>query len=94
MTIEEHVIDKPSWIDALVEVVLESMIPLGFIGPLGYRWWEPENPNNGYEGWQIIVFPTPNEAVGGKHDGFKYVSGFQLNMGKILSGFAGVKAGG
>lgn len=92
MAIEEHISEKPSWIDALVENVLDAMFPLGFIGPLGYRWWEPENPNNGFDGWQIVVFPTPNEAAGGKHDGCKYVSGFHLNISQILASFNVVKA--
>jgi hypothetical protein len=87
MTIEEHVIQEPAWIKALVEdVLLPSMHPYGFIGPLGYRWWEPENPGNSFDGWQIAVFPTPNE-LRGPHpdDGCLYVNGFRLDVGKILS---------
>lgn len=92
MTIEEHVINSPEWIDTLVNKVLDAMTPLGFIGPLGYRWWEPDNLNNGYDGWQIVTFPTPNEAIGGKHDGCKYVSGFYLDIRQVLDVFTSVKA--
>src|SRR4051794_2137678 len=90
--LEEHRIREPSWIKALVEdVLLDSFEPLGFIGPLGYRWWEPGSPDNTFDGWQIAVFPTPNEVRGPvAEDGCKHVAGFQLDVGRIVGVMAGV----
>lgn len=83
-----HTVESPSWIVALVDTIKELITPLGFIGPLGYRFWEPGNltsPNA--EVWTIVVFPTPNELRGGEHDGSKFVSGFHLDLGRLLSFF-------
>lgn len=91
MALEEHTIQEPYWIKALVDdVVIEAMQPHGFIGPLGYRWWEPDSPNNSFAGWQIVVFPTPNEVKGATaHDGSRYVSGFRLDVGRIIQAMGG-----
>lgn len=91
--IEEHVIHEPPWIRALVEdVLVDSVQPLGFIGPLGYRYWEPGNQQNFFPGWQLAVYPTPNEVQGAVvHDGAKYVSGFRLNVGRILAAMSHVE---
>lgn len=86
VSVEEHTVQEPAWVKALVEgVLLEAFQPLGFIGPLGYRWWEPGSPSNAFEGWQIAVFPTPNEVKGPvAQDGCRYVSGFRLDVGRII----------
>jgi len=91
MALEVHTIQEPLWIRALVEeVVKEAMWPLGFIGPLGFRYWEPEAPTNTFAGWQVVVYPTLNEAAGPhKHDGNKFVSGFRLNVGHIVTAMGG-----
>lgn len=87
--IEEHVVDEPSWIKTLVEdIVLSSVLPYGFIGQLGYQYWEPGNINNVFDGWMVAVFPTPNEVRGACGvDGCRYVSGFELDLGKIVQSF-------
>src|ERR1051326_9637118 len=84
MAIEEHAVAQPPWIESLVALVMEAMTPLGFIGPLGYSWWEPGNPDSLFDGWTLVVYPTPNEAIGGEHDGALFVNGFRLDIAGIL----------
>jgi hypothetical protein len=87
MSFEVHTIEEPQWLRALVQdVLVDAVQPLGFIGPLGYRWWEPNNTENNFDGWQVAVYPTPNEVIGPTaFDGCKYVSGFRLNVWHILN---------
>lgn len=91
--IEEHIIQEPSWIKTLIEdVVVDAVLPLGFIGPLGYRYWEPGNVNNHFDGWIVAVFPTPNEVKGPcDTDGSRFVAGFHLDLGKIVDVFRPVE---
>lgn len=91
---EEHTIQEPLWLRSLIEdVVIGAVTPLGFIGPLGYRWWEPGNRDNTFDGWQIVVFPTPNEVRGPvPHDGCKYVSGFRLDVGQVIGVMTAVES--
>jgi hypothetical protein len=88
---DEHVIERPVWADAVVEVVRESMQPLGFIGHLGYRLWDPDALNNPFDGWMLAVFPTPNEWHGGSMDGAKAVSGFRLNVHRVTEVFTKIE---
>ena len=83
---------SPAWVDALVEVVRAAMEPLGFIGHLGYRLWEPCSPHNSFSGWMLAVFPTPNEWHGGQHDGAVAVSGFKLDLKAVLGAFQSLDA--
>lgn len=94
MSFEVHTILEPLWLRSFIEdVVIDAVTPLGFIGPLGYRWWEPGNSANPFDGWQIVVYPTPNEVRGPVvHDGCKYVSGFRLNVGHIIGVMTTVEA--
>lgn len=94
MGIEVHNVAEPEWIRTLVnDVLLAAFEPLGFIGQLGYRWWEPDNVYNTFAGWQIAVFPTPNEICGSHEcDGRLSVNGFSLNIGSILNVFSSIKS--
>jgi hypothetical protein len=86
VTIEVHTLEQPAWIKALVDdVVLECIRPDGFMGPLAFAWWEPGNPDNTFSGWQIMVYPTPNELRGAHaEDGCRFVNGFRLDVGRIM----------
>ena len=92
MAFEVHTIQEPAWLKALVEdVVVDAVVPLGFIGPLGYRYFEPQNPENSFDGWQVVIYPTPNEVRGPvANDGCKYVSGFCLDVGRIIEAMSQV----
>lgn len=82
----------PAWVDALVEVVRGAMTPLGFIGYLGYRVWEPDaRYNQNPDGWTVVVFPTPYEWSGGAGDGGRGVSGFRLDVVPLLDAFTEVR---
>ena len=88
--LEEHVAESPKWIQVLVDRVLESIEPLNLMGPLGYRWIEPECELNPGSAWVIGLHPTPNEAYGGQHDGQKLFPGFALNITYLLQAFSDV----
>lgn len=86
--IAEHTVETPCWIKALVEDLTDCVTPLGFIGPLGYRYWEPDDPANPADAWQLVVYPTPNEVRGpDANDGAMFVSGFRLDVGRIIGTF-------
>lgn len=75
------------------DVVLESIAAEGTFGHLGYAWWEPGNPENTFDGWTVIVYPTPAEVKGPhRFDGAKFVSGFALDLGKLVAVFGNVDA--
>jgi hypothetical protein len=50
-------------------------------GPLGYRYGEED----GF--WEVIVYPTPIELVGGAVDGEVVAPGFTLDLEGLRSGF-------
>ena len=92
MALAEHPIRTPEWIKALVEnVLVDCVTPLGFMGPLGYRYWEPAAVDNQASCWQVAVYPTPNEVRGqDKLDGACYVTGFRFDVAKLIRGFSDV----
>jgi len=85
--IVSHDVARPHWLDALADAVIDLMTPLGVIGPLGFCWWEPQGTATE---WVVAVYPTPNELRGGQHDGCLTVSGFQLDVLKLISFFSSV----
>ena len=86
--IAEHTVETPSWLKALVDDLTECVVPLGFLGQLGYRYWEPDDPANAADAWQVVVYPTPNEVRGSDaNDGAVFVSGFRLDVGRIIAMF-------
>lgn len=89
--IEEHEIVRYAWVEALVEVVRKAMTPYGFIGHLGYLLWQPESPQNSFDGWLLCVYPTAYELKGGQHDGHACLGGFHLNIGSIINVFSKTK---
>ncbi len=56
------------------------------MGPLGYRYGEEE----GY--WDVDVYPTPIELVGGASDGEVVVPGFALDVDKLRATFDRIEA--
>ncbi len=88
--IEALDVQTPPWIAALVEVVKEATAPLWFMGPLGYRWWEPGNPHSQCSDWLIITYPAPYLVEGGAVDGGRCSTGFQLDVSALLEAFSSV----
>ncbi len=70
------------WMKRLVEAVAEHMTADSAMGPLGYRYGEEE----GF--WQIDVYPTPVELVGGAADGEVVAPGFSLDLEGLRAAFA------
>lgn len=73
---------------ALVERVVEAIQPLNPMGRIGYRWVEPNAPSNLNSWWLVAIYPTPNEAKTGPHEGQKVYPGFHLNLSAILPSFS------
>lgn len=83
----EHTVETPAWIRALVDDIMECVTPLGFIGPLGYRYQEPaeQKQSDQPDEWQLVVYPTANEIRGSdKNDGALFVSGFRLDVSRMI----------
>jgi hypothetical protein len=56
------------------------------MGPLGLRYREEE----GF--WEVWIYPTPVELVGGRHDGEVVVPGFSLDLEQLHECFESVVA--
>lgn len=73
----------PVWLENLFQGVGNLVIPLGFIGELGFRYLEPDNPANTTQRWLLAVYLIPHELAGGKHDGSSVVAGFSLSITEV-----------
>jgi hypothetical protein len=62
------------WLDQLVDQIADLMTLDSPAGPLGYRYGEED------DFWQIAVYLTPVELVGGADDGEVVLPGFQLDL--------------
>jgi hypothetical protein len=69
------------WLDELFETVANCTIADSPMGPLGYRYGEEE----GF--WEIHVYPTPVELVGGAVDGEVVAPGFTLDIEELRAAF-------
>jgi hypothetical protein len=69
------------WIENLMEHVAANMEADSVQGPLGYRYGEED----GF--WEVIVYPTPVELIGGAVDGEVVAPGFTLDLERLRSGF-------
>jgi hypothetical protein len=73
--------NSPAWLEELVDHVAMNMEADSVQGPLGYRYGE----DDGF--WEVIVYPTPIELVGGAVDGEVVTPGFTLDVEGLRSGF-------
>jgi hypothetical protein len=76
----------PHWLTSLVDVVGSCMEAHSPQGPLAFRWGEEE----GF--WEVMVYPTPGEVVGGADDGALLVPGFSLDVQELTAVFEEVVA--
>ncbi len=73
--------DPPAWVETLLDLVANCIEPHVPMGPLGY-WISTE------EGvFELVVYPTPVEFVGGAVDGDVGIPGFSLDVQAIQAGF-------
>ena len=65
----------PAWLELLVDAVAAQIRPHDQMGPVGFRFRQDEA---GW--WDIIVYPTPVELVGGAVDGEVGTPGFAYDL--------------
>src|SRR5262249_19451653 len=69
-----------------VEIISECVEAQSSMGPLGYRYLAQGDP------WELMVYPTPVELVGGADDGAVVNPGFSLDLQALLAHFDRVEA--
>lgn len=69
------------WLHRLLETVAACTIADSPMGPLGYRYGEDE------DFWEVNVYPTPVELVGGAVDGEVVAPGFTLDVEQLQAAF-------
>jgi hypothetical protein len=72
---------SPVWLEDLVEHVAMNMEADSVQWQLGYRYGEEA----GF--WEVIVYPTPIELIGGAVDGEVVTPGFTVDLDGLRSGF-------
>lgn len=78
--------DSPAWLESLADVVCISVEAYSAMGPFGFRYLQ-----DGAD-WELIIYPTPVELIGGAEDGALVYSGFSLDVQFLLSQFDQVTA--
>lgn len=78
--------EELDWLDGLLQAVSACVEVTSAMGPLGYRYREED----GF--WEIWIFPTPVELVGGAHDGAVVAPDFSLDLEEPRSFFESVEA--
>jgi len=73
--------EEPQWLASLVDAVGNCMQSHCALGPLAFRWRQEDNF------WEIAVYATPGEVLGGAEDGAIIVPGFSLNVQELMSVF-------
>ena len=71
----------PTWIEDLVEIISAHIEAHNEMGPLGFRWLEED------QFWEVIIYPTPVELIGGAVDGELVAPGFSLDLWALPSVF-------
>ena len=76
----------PDWMENLVEIISACIEAQSPMGPLGYRYLGQDAH------WELMVYPTPVELVGGADDGAVVIPGFSLELHILLTHFDRVEA--
>jgi len=71
----------PDWLEQLVEVVVANVEPDNVVGPLVFRYGEED----GF--WEVVLYPSPVELVGGTVDGDVVAPGFTLHLEGLRAAF-------
>jgi hypothetical protein len=83
---EDDDIDDNDWLQELCEALVGCVEADSPLGPMGLRSWEDE------DFWEVWIYPTPVELVGGRHDGEVVVPGFSLDLQQLREVFDSVAA--
>ena len=78
--------DAPEWLDALAESVAGHITADNAAGPLGFRWRNADGI------WELVIFPTPVELVGGAEDGAVVAPGLSLDLEGLRAEFEQILA--
>lgn len=84
-------VETPGFLPALMDVLLAAITPEGLLGPIGFRWWGPDDSGSAFNGWTVAAYPTPHEVSGGPNDGARGCTGFQLNIAVIVGAFSSLE---
>ena len=83
---DDEEVEDEGWLSALREAVGGCVGADSPMGPLGLRYREEEGL------WEVWLYPTPVELVGGRHDGEVVVPGFSLDLEQLRACFETVVA--
>lgn len=64
----------PEWLESLVDAVVGGVQAHNPMGPIGFLYGEEEGA------WEVVIYPTPVELVGGAIDGEVVSPGFSLDL--------------
>ncbi len=84
--VNDDEVEDDEWLSALLNEVGDCIDADSPMGPLGLRYHE----DDGY--WEVWIYPTPVELVGGRHDGEVVVPGFTLDLKQVHESFDSVSA--
>lgn len=76
----------PDWLSNLANEVAAHIEPFEPLAPVGCHY------HLGEEGWEITVFVSDTEVVGGPLDGNRYGSRFRIDLKQLLEVFTDVTA--
>lgn len=74
----------PEWLSNLANEVAAHIQPFEPLAPVGCHY------HQGEEGWEITVFVSATEVVGGPQDGNRYGSRFRIDLKHLLEVFSEV----
>ncbi len=73
--------EAPAWVESLIDLVANCMEAHSEMGPLAFGWRQEEDH------WDIMVYPTPGELMGGADDGALVSPGFSLDVQELSTAF-------
>jgi hypothetical protein len=76
--------EEDDWLGLLQDAVAACVEADSPMGPLGLRYREED----GF--WEVWVYPTPVELVGGAHDGAVVEPGFSLDLEQLRAAFESI----
>jgi hypothetical protein len=78
--------DNEIWLDTLLQAVCACVEADSPMGPLGMNYRVEE------DFWEICIFPTPVELVGGAQDGAVVALGFTVDLEQLRASFDSIEA--
>lgn len=76
----------PLWLATLANEIARRIVPVDPLGPIGCHYALHDAM------WEVTLFVSTTEVVGGKHDGQAFASAFQLDLAGIELHFDSVSS--